>query len=374
MKRKIYDRIIIGAGLYGLYSAYLSIKRGLSVLVIEYDNEAFGRASYINQARVHLGYHYPRSIATALNSKKYYNRFLNDFSESINNTFEKVYATSRSFSWTSSEQFQKFCNDAEIPCKPIQSETFFNSKMIDGAFITEESSFDANILKNELLNVLNKSKNFNVMYGFRIKSIKQKSSSYLIQNIEDNEFEAPFLVNASYASINQIHRYLKLEPLSIKYELCEVILVKINSEFQDIGITIMDGPFFSLMPFGKTGLHSLTSVNLTPHLTSTDRLPTFPCQLKSNGRCSSNQLDNCNTCALKPESSWIAMEKITQKYLSSKITLTYKKSLFSMKTVLNSSEIDDSRPTLIKKITTNPTFISILSGKINTIYDLEEFL
>ena len=27
----------------------------------------------------------------------------------------------------------------------------------------------------------------------------------------------------------------------------------------------MDGPFFSIMPFGETGLHSLTSVTFTPH-------------------------------------------------------------------------------------------------------------
>ena len=43
----------------------------------------------------------------------------------------------------------------------------------------------------------------------------------------------------------------------------------------------MDGPFFSVMPFGKTGMHSLTSVTFTPHLTSYDLLPTFKCQEKN---------------------------------------------------------------------------------------------
>ena len=45
-----------------------------------------------------------------------------------------------------------------------------------------------------------------------------------------------------------------------------------------------------------------------------------------------------------------------------------------MKPILKASEIDDSRPTVIKCASQNPTFISVLSGKINTIYDMDEFL
>ena len=52
----------------------------------------------------------------------------------------------------------------------------------------------------------------------------------------------------------------------------------------------------------------------------------------------------------------------------------YAGSLFSMKPILKASEIDDSRPTVIKQYSTNPTFISVFSGKINTVYDLDEVL
>ena len=45
-----------------------------------------------------------------------------------------------------------------------------------------------------------------------------------------------------------------------------------------------------------------------------------------------------------------------------------------MKPILKASEIDDSRPTVIKKFSDNPTFVSVLSGKINTVYDLDEVL
>lgn len=59
-----YDKIILGAGLYGLYSALFCGRRGEKVAVFEYDDAPFRRATYINQARVHMGYHYPRSFST----------------------------------------------------------------------------------------------------------------------------------------------------------------------------------------------------------------------------------------------------------------------------------------------------------------------
>lgn len=74
-----YDKIILGAGLYGLYSAVFCAKQGDSVLVLERDASAFSRATHINQARVHNGYHYPRSYSTAIKSAHYFRRFCEDF-------------------------------------------------------------------------------------------------------------------------------------------------------------------------------------------------------------------------------------------------------------------------------------------------------
>ncbi|MEG2770101.1 MAG: amino acid oxidase, partial [Oscillospiraceae bacterium] len=140
------------------------------------------------------------------------------------------------------------------------------------------------------------------------------------------------------------------------------------------GITVMDGPFFSLMPFGKTGQHSLTSVAFTPHVTSYDRLPTFPCQAQSGGFCSPAHLGNCNDCPAKPKSAWAYMSQLARKFLKEEYGFSYSHSLFSMKPILKASEIDDSRPTVIKKFSDEPVFYSVLSGKINTTYDLEEVL
>ena len=43
-----YDKIIIGAGLYGLYAAAFCARKDEHVLVLEYDGAPFQRATYIN--------------------------------------------------------------------------------------------------------------------------------------------------------------------------------------------------------------------------------------------------------------------------------------------------------------------------------------
>ena len=89
-----YDKIIIGAGLYGLYAAQKCGAAGQRVLVLERDPAPFMRATYINQARVHMGYHYPRSYSTAIKSAHYFQRFCEDYAFCLHTKFDQVYATS----------------------------------------------------------------------------------------------------------------------------------------------------------------------------------------------------------------------------------------------------------------------------------------
>ncbi len=370
-----YSKIIIGAGLYGLYSALFCAKQGdKNILVLEHDDAPFKRATYINQARVHMGYHYPRSLSTATKSAKYFNRFNNDYGFCILDAFDQIYATSTNFSWSNAEQFQKFCENAKIPCESLPVLKYFKDSVCDGVFKTKEYTYDAQILKNYFLKELSKFPNVEIKYNSRINTINKTISHFTIKVESGEIYESDFILNATYASINQILDKLDYEKFKIKYELCEIILCNVNTNLNDIGITVMDGPFFSIMPFGKTGYHSLTSVTFTPHVTSFDKLPTFKCQSKSNNFCSPFKLGNCNDCNAKPESAWIYMSNLARKYLKDEYKFEYNSSLFSMKPILMASEIDDSRPTVIKQFSKDPTFIGVLSGKINTVYDLDEVL
>lgn len=373
MKQK-YDRIIIGAGLYGLYSALFCGKKGQSVLVLECDPTPFRRATYINQARVHQGYHYPRSISTAMKSAGYFEKFNRDFAFCVNREFNKVYATSAKYSWSSGVQFKKFCKAANIPCEELPPQKFFKDGMCDGVFLTREYTYDAMLLKDYYLQQLSTLNNVTISYGVNITSIERDADSYVVHTGQSQSFSTGFLLNATYAGTNQILEMLGYEKFGIKYELCEIILCEVNDALREYGFTVMDGPFFSIMPFGKTGLHSLTSVTFTPHTVSYDALPSFACQEKSGGYCSVRHLGNCNDCPAKPKTAFPYMANLARKYLKDEYGFTYEKSLFSMKPILMSSEIDDSRPTVIRVYSKNPTCVGVLSGKINTVYDLDEVL
>ena len=379
MDRK-YDKIIIGAGLYGLYAAKRCSDKGEKVLVLEYDRAPFQRATYINQARVHMGYHYPRSLTTAVKSAGYFRRFVEDFGFCIHDRFEQIYATSGRFSWTNAEQFMEFCRAAGIRCEEVAVSKYFQTGMCDGAFLTEEYTYDAGILQKYYEEQLSDRNNVTFLFEARLKKILRKNDVFEVWMRDDICFEAPFVLNATYASVNQIIERtegIDQEKFKIKYELCEIILCEPGDTLRGTGITVMDGPFFSIMPFGKTGLHSLTSVTFTPHVTSYEELPTFQCQRESeDGRpeCRPEALGNCNTCIHKPDSAWPYMSHLADKYLKPEYAYTYKESLYSMKPILKSSEVDDSRPTAIRVLSESPVFISVLSGKINTVYDLDAYL
>ena len=372
---KQYDRIIIGAGIYGLYAALYCAQKGMTVAILEYDDEAFGRATYVNQARVHMGYHYPRSLATATKSAGYFKRFVDDFEFCINKKFEQIYATSAQYSWTNAEAFQKFCDNVDIKCEEIPVSKYFNKNMCDGAFLTEEYTYDAMQLKKFFLDELKKySALVQIYYNINIVSISRENDFYVIRT-ETEIYQSDYVLNATYASVNQILNLLEAPPFNIKYELCEIILCKVSENLEHTGLTVMDGPFFSVMPYGNTGYHSLTSVTFTPHYTSREVLPSFDCQRKPDSMCDgNNQLGNCNLCSARPQSAWNYMHQLARKYVKDAYKIYYEKSLFSMKPILKYSEVDDSRPTVIQYFSHKPTFVSVLSGKINTVYDLDDIL
>lgn len=369
-----YDKIIFGAGLYGLYAAELCGRRGERVLVLERDPAPFMRATYINQARVHMGYHYPRSYSTAIKSAHYFERFHRDFSFCEHTQFEQVYATSAHFSWTNAGDFRRFCRTAGICCEEVSADRYFRPGRCDGAFLTREYTYDAQILKDWYLKQIGPMKNVALQCGVQPQRVEKGGGLWQVTASDGAVHRAPYILNACYAGVNDIHAMMGFEPFKIKYELCEIILCTVEKPLGDVGITVMDGPFFSIMPFGRTGLHSLTSVSFTPHLTSYDALPTFECQAQSGGRCKPGSLFNCNECPAKPASAWPYMSQLARTYLKEEYGFAYQKSLFSMKPILKASEIDDSRPTVIRVYARDPMFVSVLSGKINTVYDLNEVL
>ncbi|MBK8515903.1 MAG: NAD(P)/FAD-dependent oxidoreductase [Saprospiraceae bacterium] len=366
------DKVIFGSGIYGLYFALECAKRKEKVLVLEYDDNAFSRSSYLNQSRIHNGYHYPRSHATALKSAQYFERFAQDYPFSINKRFQSIYSISGSESKISASEFVSFCEHIDIPYLSVNNSLYFKDGMCESTFETYEYTYDAQKLKQYFLDTLTNYKNCTILFNSRTSAIHLNNNSYSVEQSNGQIIETNFILNATYGSTNQILHKAGFSLFDVKYELCEIILCEVSGNYKEIGITVMDGPFFSLIPFGNTGLHALSSVLYTPHKTTNNLLPDFSCQ--QGVECSNLQLQNCNFCPQRPISNWKLMLDQTREYLKNDLELQYKKSMFSVKTLLKSSETDDSRPTIVQKYSESPYFYTVLSGKINTIYDLDALL
>src|SRR5687768_11903845 len=111
------DAIVAGGGFYGGELALALESMGKRVMLLEKEPELLRRASFANQARVHGGYHYPRSLTTGLRSQANYAPFVQAHADAIVRTFTKLYAVSRRFSQVTASQFKGFCERIGAPLR-----------------------------------------------------------------------------------------------------------------------------------------------------------------------------------------------------------------------------------------------------------------
>src|SRR3954468_22658490 len=95
MRYESFASVIVGGGFYGARLALVLRARGGRVLLVEREAQLLWRASLRNQARVHNGYHYPRSILTSLRSRLNYARFVTEYADCVDQSFVHYYGIAR---------------------------------------------------------------------------------------------------------------------------------------------------------------------------------------------------------------------------------------------------------------------------------------
>ena len=355
--------VVIGGGFFGLYlSEYMALK-GHHVDLFEKEAGFMRRASYVNQARIHQGYHYPRSILTALRSRISYPRFVREFKDCVYDQFEKYYLIGRILSKVTAKQFEQFCHRIGAPCTaaPDKITRLIDPHYIEACFATEECAFDAKKLRDIMET---RAKAAGVTFHFEATVLKVEKAedrckvSFSKQDTL-NILSADHVFNTTYADLNQVNMASGLDPISLKYELTEMCLVDVPEELKSCGITVMCGPFFSVMPFPSTPFHSFSHVRYTPQRTwysGDDRCgPLKPFLLDKDA---------------PPASAWCAMQHDAVRYMPILAGCKYKKSLWDVKTTMPRSEKDDSRPILFKQNYGIKGYHCIMSGKIDNVYDV----
>ncbi len=361
-ERERYDAIIIGGGFYGCCLALCLSHSAARVLIVEKEHDLLLRASFANQARVHNGYHYPRSFITALRSRVNFPRFVLDFRDCIDDSFEKIYAIARHNSKVNAFQFRRFCQRIGVPIKlasrPIKQ--LFNEQLIEAVFSVEEFAFDADRLRAMLKERLQAAQ-VEFLFNISVQQVASGRSEEIVLQLDNGErLIGGQVFNCTYSQINTLLHHSGLPLLAFKHEVAELGLIDVPEPLKKLGITVMDGPFFSTMPFPARRLHSLSHVRYTPRDSWQD-LDAY-----RDAHSYFEQL------AKRPNA--LFMLKDAQRYLPLLGEARYIESLFEVKTVLMQNEIDDGRPILFRKDYGLKNFSIIMGGKIDNIYDILQAL
>lgn len=355
---------VVGGGFFGLYLAEYLALHGHKVQVVEKEKTVMSRASYANQARVHNGYHYPRSILTALRSRVSFPRFVEEFRDSVVSDFEKYYMVANPLGKVTGAQFKRFCERIGAPCEPAPERVvkLTNPALVEAVFSTIEFAFDAIKLRDVMLDRLialgvtlrletsvdRATVAPNGLPGLRVKLTDKNGSE---------DVHADHLFNCTYSRINYLLDRSGVELIPLKHEMTEMCLVEVPDVIRTTGITVMCGPFFSVMPFPSAGLHSFSHVRYTPHYEWSDS-PGAPYE-DAYGRY----------VGATRYSAWRHMQKDAERYIPALSECRYKDSIWEVKTVLPRSEADDSRPILFRPNHGLKGLHCVMGGKIDNVYD-----
>lgn len=369
-----FDFVVIGGGIFGCYAALFLAGKGAKVALIEKEAQLFKKASLVNQARLHSGYHYPRSIATAAMSDEHKARFTEEHRPFVNASFEKFYAIDRFGSFTDPMQFERFCRYLNIQCDIVESHPLFNFERLEALYRTREYSFDPVLIGNYYRDKILQEKHIEVLLETRVSAAENHGTHWqmlLTQNHRQLDMRTPVVINATYAATNGINQLFGLRQIDLTHEISEIAFVT-SRLFAEKGLTVMDGPFGSIMPYGLSGLLSLSSVAYTHHKISYDDLPRFDCQTKEDPSCCPEAPGICTDCSRRPQSNAPKMLAQMQQYFSESVQFEHLFSYFTIKSKLKSSHIDDGRPTEISMLSRQPQFYCLFAGKINSIYEVEK--
>jgi glycine/D-amino acid oxidase-like deaminating enzyme len=360
-----YQFAVIGGGFFGCAVTLHLRKRGFDqIALIERESELLTRASYRNQARVHNGYHYPRSYVTAYRSRINLPRFCRDYGFAVKTDFVMLYAIASRRSKVIPRQFEHFMRaiSANFEAAGSGYYSLFDSSRVAAVYVVEEYAFDARRLREHFHKEL-EAAGADVILSTECVHVGPCNADRLKIELKSagkaSCIEAETVFNCTYSGLNHtVADGSSMTPL--KHEVAEIALVDVPSEMRELGVTVMDGPFFSCMPFPAEDCHSLTHVRYTPHGVSIDTDGTrhpmrFALGSQPNSRAKFMIADAARLMPCLRSTRW-------------------RRSLFETKTVLLRNETDDGRPVLLRREATHSRLFSVLGAKIDNVYDVLERL
>ena len=224
---------ILGGGWYGCHLALALSREQHDVELHEKAPTLFAGASGGNPARLHLGYHYPRSKATREASQAHYEAFMEAYGFLTRPVPVNIYAIAAQDSLIDFDTYRQILA-AEVEFVTIHDPREYGLQNVEGALLTGERHILVDKSREFFARVLNSIVRYNTPLE------PAKGFDWTI----DCTFCARDAENID------------------RYEPCLTVLLEGPT---DRAVTIMDGPFGSIYPWSEERkLSSLTSASLTP--------------------------------------------------------------------------------------------------------------
>lgn len=337
--------IIIGGGIHGLTVAIALSNLNKNVIVLEKRDKLFKGTSGSTHNRAHMGYHYPKSIETAKECLKGLEYFKKRFPKALVYPKKGFYIVEKS-SQTSQYEYMDFCNCIKIPGELKWPEKEFIKKdNLAASFIVREPIFNTELLC-ELLEQEATSNGVVIKKGSDVvESRKLKDGSFeIITNKNDKikKYNANVVINATYACANNILNIFGMKHKLTKYVLQTTEVAVVKSQLEIPPLTIMDGPFMSIMPYsGHKNSYLVYDVE---------------------NSVINEEVGYYYDDSIKFKSNWSKMVNKGKKYFPFMEELLYLHSLYGSRPIPVDGKIQ-SRKTRIMKSVSNPGFYTLLEGK-----------
>ena len=205
------------------------------------------RASKHNHNRIHLGYHYLRSIQTARDSIQGLETFTDVFREALRPELTNYYAIAAEDSKTSPERFEEFCQIVKIRFRrELPPAHLLAPNMISACYCVPEPVFDYDTVRQIILRMLSAS-TANVHLKTPLANVEAAENRFRVTTT-DGTREYDGLINATYFNLNRINALVGAPQRTYRFE--DVVIPIFRYDSPPFGLTVMDGQFCSVMPRG----------------------------------------------------------------------------------------------------------------------------
>ena len=329
---------VVGGGIFGSTAAIYAARSGHDVHLFEQQQNLLQAASAINQYRLHRGYHYPRSAETARSCREAERSFLGEYADAVISGTTHLYGVAKAGSRISYPDYLSFCTANFLEYRPIKVPHLIDPAAAD-AIEVQEASFDPDVLRTLVTNKLRES-GVNVHLG----SLRGGQI--------DNEFDATIV--AAYASTNTLLAGMGLATEKYQFEVCEKPVVRLPASFAKTDIVIMDGPFLSIGPMGRSGTYVLGHAVHAIHSSNVGYEPEIPKGMESHL--------NKGIVSGPAQTNFHKFIEAGKQFIPELRHAEHTGSMYTVRAVLPDRDDTDERPTIVEMVGKN--VISIFSGKI----------